>query len=193
VICPTPRETILSALQARLATLPAMAMRGKVLPERIPSAGFLILRDGEPGEPEVTLSPLHYHCQHRVKVEAVVQGTDRDSAFDALCQHRRGARRRPQQFGGGGGRHAKCATEREHRAQIPADDGAGERAELAAETAEQVPDLPALVGSGPVQPRRAVRARVLAGIAVALDPAEGPFGKGAEAFFSCSSSRPLGT
>ena len=44
----------------------------------------LLLRDGEPGEPEVTLSPLRYHYQHRAEIEAVVQGADRDAAFDTL-------------------------------------------------------------------------------------------------------------
>ena len=82
---PTPREIILTALHARLQTLDATALRGDVLPERIPSAGLLILRDGEPGEPEVTLSPLTYHYEHRAEIEAVVQGTARDIAFDTLC------------------------------------------------------------------------------------------------------------
>lgn len=81
---PTTRETILAALQARLSTLPATVLRGEMLPERVPSAGLLILRDGEPGEPEVTLSPLRYHYQHRAEIEAVVQGADRDAAFDEL-------------------------------------------------------------------------------------------------------------
>ncbi|WP_417606037.1 hypothetical protein [Primorskyibacter flagellatus] len=57
---PTSRETILTALHARLSALPATALRGEVLPERVPAADLLILRDGEPGEPEVTLSPLRY-------------------------------------------------------------------------------------------------------------------------------------
>ena len=82
---PTPRETILAALHARLSALPATALRGDVLPERVPTAGLLILREGEPGEPEVTLSPLRYHYQHRAEIEAVVQGVARDPAFDALC------------------------------------------------------------------------------------------------------------
>ena len=82
---PTLRETILAALHARLSALPATSLRGDVLPERIPPAGLLILRDGEPGEPEVTLSPLRYHYQHRAEIEAVVQGADRDAAFDTLC------------------------------------------------------------------------------------------------------------
>ena len=82
---PTPRETILTALHARLSALPATALRGDVLPERVPAAGLLILRDGEPGEPEVTLSPLRYHYQHRTEIEAVVQCAARDATFDTLC------------------------------------------------------------------------------------------------------------
>lgn len=82
---PTPRETILAALHGRLSALPVTALRGDVLPERAPAAGLLILRDGEPGEPEVTLSPLRYHYQHRAEIEAVVQGSSRDATFDTLC------------------------------------------------------------------------------------------------------------
>lgn len=82
---PTIRETILQALQLLLQTQAAMVLRGEVLPERVPGAGLLILRDGEPGEPEVTLSPLCYHYQHRAEIETVVQGADRDAPFDALC------------------------------------------------------------------------------------------------------------
>ena len=82
---PTPRETILTALHARLSALPTTALRGEVLPERVPAGGVVILRDGDPGEPEVTLSPLRYHYAHRAEIEAVVQGTDRDVAFDTLC------------------------------------------------------------------------------------------------------------
>jgi hypothetical protein len=80
----TPRETILAELHARLSALPATALRGDVLPERVPAAGLLILRDGEPGDPEVTLSPLAYHYQHRAEIEAVIQGAERDAAFDSL-------------------------------------------------------------------------------------------------------------
>lgn len=82
---PTARETILAALHMRLSALPATALRGDVVPERVPPAGLLILRDGEPGDPEVTLSLLRYHYQHRAEIEAVVQGAERDAAFDALC------------------------------------------------------------------------------------------------------------
>jgi hypothetical protein len=98
-----------------------------------------------------------------------------------------------QQFGHGERRHAEGVPERQRRRYVPADHGAGQHAELAAEAADKVPDLPAVIGQRPVQPRRAVRAGLRAGFAVPLAPAEGPFGEGAEAFFSCSSSRPWET
>ena len=80
----TTRETVLAALHARLQPLAALTLRDEVLPERIPSAGLIILRDGQPGEPEVTLSPLRYHYQHRAELEVVQAGTGRASAFDDL-------------------------------------------------------------------------------------------------------------
>ena len=82
---PTTRETIVAALHARLQPLAALTLRDEVLPERIPAAGLIILRDGQPGEPEMTLSPLRYHYQHRAELEVVVQaGSGRASAFDEL-------------------------------------------------------------------------------------------------------------
>lgn len=81
----TTSETVLAALHARLQPLAALTLRDEVLPERIPAAGLIILRDGQPGEPEVTLSPLRYHFQHRAELEVVIQaGTGRASAFDDL-------------------------------------------------------------------------------------------------------------
>ena len=83
---PTTRETILAALYARLLALPATALRGDVLPERIPATGLIILRDGNPGEPEVTLSPLTWFYEHRAELEVVIQaGSGRDALFDALA------------------------------------------------------------------------------------------------------------
>ncbi|ATX64598.1 acyl-CoA transferase [Roseinatronobacter bogoriensis] len=82
----SPRETILTALADLMRTVPHVpVLRGEVLPERVPAAGLMILRDGEPGEPGVTLSPLRYHFQHRAEIETVVQGADRDTAFATLC------------------------------------------------------------------------------------------------------------
>ena len=82
---PTTRETILAALLARLQSLAATVLRDEVLPERIPLAGLIILRDGQPGEPEITLSPLRYHYQQRAELEVIVQTPgNRATAFDTL-------------------------------------------------------------------------------------------------------------
>jgi hypothetical protein len=81
----TTRERVLTALHARLQPLAALSLREEILPERIPPTGLIILRDGQPGEPEVTLSPPLYHYQHRAELEVVVQAcADRASAFDTL-------------------------------------------------------------------------------------------------------------
>jgi hypothetical protein len=83
---PSSRETILTALTDLLRTVPHVpVLRGEVLPERILPAGLMILRDGNPGEPGVTFSPLMYHNQHRVELEVIVQASeDRDARFDRL-------------------------------------------------------------------------------------------------------------
>ena len=82
---PSKREAILAALHVRLQTLAAPVLRGDVLPERISPNGLIILRDGRPGDPEVTLSPLTYFYEHRAELEVVIQaGTERDAQFDAL-------------------------------------------------------------------------------------------------------------
>ena len=84
---PSKRETVLTALQARLQTLAAPVLRGEVLPERIPATGLIILRDGKPGEPEVALSPLTYFYEHRAVLEVVIQaGSGRDALFDELIR-----------------------------------------------------------------------------------------------------------
>jgi hypothetical protein len=82
---PTTLETVLAALLARLQPIDALVLRDEVLPERIPITGLIILRDGQPGEPDVTLSPLRYHYQHRAELEVVVQAPNgRATAFDTL-------------------------------------------------------------------------------------------------------------
>ena len=63
----------------------AKVLRNAILPEKVPAAGLVILRDGDPGPPEVWLSPPGYY-EHRAEIEIVVDGTPavRDAAFDAL-------------------------------------------------------------------------------------------------------------
>ena len=86
------REQVLEALQAALsAAMPATADlldRNETLHTRIPEGGVAILRDGDPGEPEVTLSPLEYHYQHRAEIDLLIElkADERDAAFDALAQ-----------------------------------------------------------------------------------------------------------
>lgn len=79
---PTLREQILSALLVRLQSIStATVKREEPLPEKVPAGGLLILRDGDPGEPEVLLSPLAYLWQHRAEIEVVVQKTPAEAAI----------------------------------------------------------------------------------------------------------------
>ena len=82
------RETILSALAALITgnAAGATVLRNESLPKRVPSAGLVILRDGEPGEPEVTLSPLTYIFDHLAVAEVIVEDRqNQDAKFDAIC------------------------------------------------------------------------------------------------------------
>ena len=93
---PKRRETIPTALHARLSALHATALRGEVLPERLPDAGLLILRDSEPGKPEGTLSPNTCHYRPLAGIEAVVRGPARDAAFDTFTSSVGAARSEPE-------------------------------------------------------------------------------------------------
>jgi hypothetical protein len=82
------REAALLALYQRLQLVPgATVLRNEVLPAKMPAGGLVVLRDGDPGEPEVTLNPLIYLWQYRAELEVVVEAAisaDRDTALDAL-------------------------------------------------------------------------------------------------------------
>jgi len=68
----------------------AAVERNSVLPEKIPGGGLVILRDGDPGEPEQALGGFgSTYYQHAVEIEVYVEEGDaaaRDAAFDALLQ-----------------------------------------------------------------------------------------------------------
>lgn len=84
---PSVREQILSALLARLESVPgATVKREAPLPETVPAGGLIILRDGDPGDPEVLLSPISYLWEHQAEIEVILQrGQDDDSgALDSL-------------------------------------------------------------------------------------------------------------
>lgn len=82
-------ETVLQALHSALVgRMPygAKVLRNAVLPERVPAAGVMILRDGNPGTPEALMSPPLYVYEHRAEIDVLVEGkeTARETAFDAL-------------------------------------------------------------------------------------------------------------
>jgi len=83
------RENAIGALFAVLGqlSLGTTVKRNAALPERIADHAMAILRDGEMGEPEVSLSPLTYHWQHQAAIELFVADPDtsaRDSRMDGL-------------------------------------------------------------------------------------------------------------
>ena len=88
------RERAIGALFAVLGQLtlgqasgPTLLKRNSALPERLSDHAMAILRDGEMGEPELTLSPVMYHWQHETLVELFVADPDaarRDARMDAL-------------------------------------------------------------------------------------------------------------
>jgi len=85
---PSMREQVLSALFGRLRAIPLAAVkRNEALPQAVPGGGLVILRDGDPGEPDVTLNPRTEFFSHRAEIEAFVTrpaGGGGETALDAL-------------------------------------------------------------------------------------------------------------
>ncbi len=65
------REQVIEAVKALVAEALSNAdvKRNLAKPERIAPGGLAVVRDGDPGEPEVLLSPLAYVYTHRIPVE----------------------------------------------------------------------------------------------------------------------------
>ncbi len=85
-------EQVLTALTARLRTVPGPKVeRNTSAPERIPKGGLIVLRDGDPGEPEQTLGGIGgVYYSHAVEIEVYVEAGEaaaRDAAFDALVRN----------------------------------------------------------------------------------------------------------
>ena len=98
-------KQILDALKALLETVPDVAVeRNSVLPEKVPAGGLIIVRDGDPGEPEQALGGFgSTYYQHAVEVEVYLEEGDaavRDAAFDALLQQIGAALEADLTFGG---------------------------------------------------------------------------------------------
>jgi hypothetical protein len=85
-------EAALKALYLAVsAAAPVLATceRNSALPIDYPAAGILIVRDGEPGEPDVLMSPETYIYTHLADIDVVFQNGDaaaRDAGFDILKQ-----------------------------------------------------------------------------------------------------------
>jgi hypothetical protein len=65
----------------------AQVCRNEPFPTKIPKGGLVIMRDGDAGEPEMTLSPPRYHYSHAVELEVMIQNSDpetRDQDLDQL-------------------------------------------------------------------------------------------------------------
>jgi hypothetical protein len=81
----TKSETVLTALFTALSGMTGpTVLRNADYPEKTNASGLVILRDGEPGEPEVTLSPLSYDYEHVALIEVMVQSDDNDANFDVV-------------------------------------------------------------------------------------------------------------
>jgi hypothetical protein len=84
-------EQVLEVIKALLEAIPdAVVERNSVLPEKVPAGGLIIVRDGDPGEPEQALGGFgSAYYQHAVEIEVYLEEGDaaaRDAAFDALLQ-----------------------------------------------------------------------------------------------------------
>jgi hypothetical protein len=98
------RESVLSALhQALSGALAARVVRNEVLPEKVASQGLVIVRDGEPGEPDVTLNPCTEYYAHRAEIEAYVPRPPSgggEAGLDALIEAIASALRPDPSLGG---------------------------------------------------------------------------------------------
>lgn len=87
---PSARETALQGLFTVLdgITGPTVYRNNTEDPE-VPDSGMINQWDGEPGEPEVTMSPTLYEYDHPVEVEVFFAGgtsSQRDTGLDNLLQ-----------------------------------------------------------------------------------------------------------
>ncbi|ADK99389.1 hypothetical protein [Brevundimonas subvibrioides] len=82
------REQVIEAVVALLQTaVPTAEVKRNVdAPDRAPTGGLIVVRDGDPGEPEQTFSPLTYTYTHAIGVEVVAPADPdaRSAALDAI-------------------------------------------------------------------------------------------------------------
>lgn len=83
-------EQVLIALVDRLRALSDISVeRNSALPERVPDGGLVVVRDGDPGEPEQALGGFaSVYYRHGIELELYAESGDqaiRDQTFDDLA------------------------------------------------------------------------------------------------------------
>jgi hypothetical protein len=77
--------TLISALASRVPAL--LVLRGETIPQRMPTGGLIVLRDGDTVEQTAILSPLSWAIEHRAEIEITIAGATlaaRTTLLDAL-------------------------------------------------------------------------------------------------------------
>ncbi|MBB3691455.1 hypothetical protein [Sphingomonas sp. BK580] len=82
-------EVLRAILALAKATLPGAEVVGlddhEDLPTRVRTGGRIVVRAGDPGDPEIDLSPLAYNWTHRIPLEVTMADEDAlDGALMAL-------------------------------------------------------------------------------------------------------------
>lgn len=129
------RDAAVSALLTAVAgAVPwAIVERNADAPSEISDAGHVVVRDGEPGEPDVTLGLRSYWWTHRADVEVYSINDDRHLALDRMLMAIDAALDADRTLGG-----AVCFTDWriEHLEDEAADGAETVRAALVAVTME---------------------------------------------------------
>ncbi|MDR7232293.1 hypothetical protein J2X45_003399 [Caulobacter sp. BE264] len=84
----TKREAILAAVETLLqSAVPLSSVsRDEVKADEIDPAGTFVVFDGDPGEPEIDLSPLRYTWTHRIPVSVGARGGDPRGLLDTVLK-----------------------------------------------------------------------------------------------------------
>lgn len=81
-------QVLLALFECLRLAMPAgtTVVRNAAVPQAVPRQGWVCLRDGDPGPPEVMMSPLTFVYEHAAEVDIVVEATaaTRDALFDQL-------------------------------------------------------------------------------------------------------------
>lgn len=80
------REDVITAVLGLVsAAAPGASVSRGEKPESIPPGGVIVVHDGDPGEPEIDLSPPTWNYSHRIHLEAAVHTDDPALRFAALA------------------------------------------------------------------------------------------------------------